>query len=367
MAFVHQLISFDDEMDVLIKMGSIVDGDARRNAKSCLVSGSCYDAKIRNQQHRQQRREDAPKLVSLCSSSEQESKADAVVRYCNIEDKYHVDPRILGAGHHGSVRQCNDRATGQRFAVKSIRKDDPHVKPDGLSREIALLREMRHGSIIRLVDVFEDADYVHIVTDLCQGGELFDKIVEKSSDGDNDAPCFEEGAAARVVYQILSAVSYMHERGIVHRDIKPENILFETAHEDSRVKIIDFGLSRKHFQNAEGPMSTLVGTPYYIAPEVLLRKYDKACDLWSIGIIAYIMLCGYPPFNGATNRQTHESVLRGRYEFHAEDWKYISGVAVDFIRRLLQLDPSQRMTVQQALHHPWIVKHACCAMNDMLN
>jgi serine/threonine protein kinase len=306
--------------------------------------------------------------ISPCSSSEDIASAFRITgeRFGDIEDKYHVDPQILGAGHHGSVRQCNDRATGQRFAVKSIRKDDPRVKPDGLSREIALLRKMRHRSIIRLVDVFEDADYVHIVTDLCQGGELFNKIVEKSSDGDNDAPCFEEGAAARVVYQILSAVSYMHERGIVHRDIKPENILFETAHEDSHVKIIDFGLSRKHFENAEGPMSTLVGTPYYIAPEVLMKKYDKACDLWSIGIITYIMLCGYPPFNGATNRQTHESVLRGRYEFHAEDWKCISGEAVDFIRRLLQQDPSQRMTVRQALHHPWIVKHAYCAMNDML-
>eukprot|EP00579_Thalassiosira_antarctica_P023209 CAMPEP_0201987002 /NCGR_PEP_ID=MMETSP0904-20121228/91569_1 /ASSEMBLY_ACC=CAM_ASM_000553 /TAXON_ID=420261 /ORGANISM="Thalassiosira antarctica, Strain CCMP982" /LENGTH=169 /DNA_ID=CAMNT_0048541089 /DNA_START=1302 /DNA_END=1807 /DNA_ORIENTATION=- len=164
-------------------------------------------------------------------------------KFSNIEYKYHIDPRILGTGQQGSVRECIDRVTGQRYAVKSIRKSDPSVKPGGLAREIMLLQEMEDSNIIQLVDVFEDADYVHLVTDLCTGGELFDKICEKSSNSDNGAACFAEDEAARIMYQILTAVSYMHKRGIVHRDIKPENILFEATDDDSTVKIIDFGLS----------------------------------------------------------------------------------------------------------------------------
>ena len=285
----------------------------------------------------------------------------------NIEYKYHVDPRVLGSGHHGSVRECIDRTTGQRYAVKSIRKDDPNVKRAGLSREITLLREMKHRNIVQLVDVYEDAEYLHLVTDLCSGGELFDKIVEKSST-DNGVPCFTEEEAARIMYQILTAVSYLHNHDIAHRDIKPENILFESTDDNSPIKIIDFGLARKHFggatrsadytsEDAQPKMSTIVGTPYYIAPEVLRKRYTKSCDLWSVGVIAYILLCGYPPFNGANNKEVYDSVKKGRYHFPSSDWSGTTKEARDFIRRFLQKDPRKRMTVEQALNHPWIVKH----------
>eukprot|EP01083_Nonionella_stella_P067702 179259_1 len=147
----------------------------------------------------------APALapVSPCDSGNSSSYvANSITgRYTNIEYRYHVDPRVLGTGHNGSVRECVDRVTGRRYAVKSIRKGDATVKRRGLAREILLLREMRHRSTIRLVDVFEDADYVHLVTDLCEGGELFDRIVQKSSNDDNGTPCFEEGAAARIIHQ----------------------------------------------------------------------------------------------------------------------------------------------------------------------
>ena len=274
----------------------------------------------------------------------------------NIEHRYHIDARVLGTGQHGSVRRCTDRTTGQHYAVKSLRKSEPSVKRAGLRREISLLQAMKHDSIIQLRDVYEDSEYVHLVTDLCTGGELFDKIVENISiDSENRATnCFEEGEAARVLFQILTAVSYMHKAGVVHRDIKPENIIFETKDADSPVKIIDFGLARQHSSLIEGPMKTVVGTPYYIAPEVLRKCYNKSCDLWSVGAIAYIMLCGYPPFDGRNNLEIYKSVLRGRYRFSSADWRGTSCEARDFIRRLLQMDTGRRMTVEQALNHPFL-------------
>mmetsp|Transcript_41962 Transcript_41962/g.88092 ORF Transcript_41962/g.88092 Transcript_41962/m.88092 type:complete len:415 (+) Transcript_41962:304-1548(+) len=298
--------------------------------------------------------------ISPCITEESSHSSAAVPitgAFGNIEHKYHVDPHVLGTGHYGSVRECIDRSTGQRYAVKSICKSDPSVKPAGLVREIRLLKDMKHQIIVELVDVFEDAEYVHIVTDLCKGGELFDRIIEKASNGDIGSKCFAEDDAAIVIRQVLEAVSYMHKRGIVHRDIKPENILYETKDEDSPVKIIDFGLARKHDSGLEPPMTTLVGTPYYIAPEVLRKKYDKSCDLWSVGVVAYILLCGYPPFNGANNDETHRSVLRGQYNFPFEDWKGISPEARHFISQLLQMDSTKRMAVEEALNHPWIVRH----------
>ena len=293
--------------------------------------------------------------VSPCASQDACSVAAEVSVtgvYGNIEDKYHVDPHVLGVGHHGSVRQCVDRSTGQRLAVKSVRKSEPSVNPKGLAREIALLDEMKHDSIIQLVDVYEDAEYVHLVTKLCEGGELFDRIVEKSSDAKHG--CFSEHQAAKILHQLLNALSYMHKHNVVHRDIKPENILFETEDEDSPIKIIDFGLARKHYAN-KSPMKTIVGTPYYIAPDVLRKSYGKACDLWSVGVITYTLLAGYPPFNATDIKGVYAAVQSGKYCFPSADWKHISLEAKDFIRKLLQTDPSKRMTTEESLMHPWLV------------
>ncbi|KAL3779240.1 hypothetical protein HJC23_010887 [Cyclotella cryptica] len=286
--------------------------------------------------------------VSPCAS-------DSTRKLTPIEMKYHIDHDVLGVGHHGSVRRCIERSTGKRYAVKSICKTAPSVNVRGIQREISLLEGINHERILQLVDVYEDSEYVHLVTELCSGGELFDKIVEKSSTGQG---CFSEQQAARILHQILSAVSYMHKHSIVHRDIKPENILFETAEEDSPIKIIDFGLARKHrAERGEPPMSTIVGTPYYIAPEVLRKSYNKSSDLWSVGVIAYILLCGYPPFNGANNSEVYTAVQRGLYYFPSADWKHVSSSARDFVVRLLQTDPRRRMTAEQAMSHPWIVHH----------
>mmetsp|Transcript_23492 Transcript_23492/g.38137 ORF Transcript_23492/g.38137 Transcript_23492/m.38137 type:complete len:398 (+) Transcript_23492:187-1380(+) len=294
--------------------------------------------------------------ASPCISEDSDSMAARIAS--KIEYKYHVDRRVLGTGQTGTVRECIDCTTGERFAVKSIRKNDPAVKPGSLAREIKLLQAMKHSSIVQLVDMYEDADYMHIVTDLCEGGELFDKIIEKATNGDTGAVCFAEDEAARVIYQILTSVSYMHKRGIVHRDLKPENILFSNASEDSPIKIIDFGLARQHnVHQGEAPMSTMVGTTYYMAPEVQGKKYDKSCDLWSVGVIAYVMLSGAPPFNGANNNEVYAAVRRGRYRFPSSTWSRTSRESRDFICRLMQRDPRKRMPIEQALNHPWMARH----------
>ena len=285
----------------------------------------------------------------------------------DVEERYRIETRVLGTGQNGSVRIGTDLFTGERRAIKSIRKRDPTSRPGVILREIALLRDVDHRGVIRLCDAFEDEDYVHIVTDLCTGGELFDEIVRRShrhdaADGggggeEDDEQCFGEADAARIIRQILDAVSHLHDNGIVHRDIKPENVLFATNEIDSPVKLIDLGLSRRHDPRIDGPMSSFVGTPYYIAPEVLAKRYDKSCDVWSIGIIAYTLLCGYPPFNGNDNDRILEAVRRGRYMFPSGDWSRKSRESRDFIRRLLQKDPRRRMTAREAMDHPWILRH----------
>ncbi|RLN97954.1 hypothetical protein BBJ28_00008631, partial [Nothophytophthora sp. Chile5] len=156
------------------------------------------------------------------------------------------------------------------------------------------------------------------------------------------------------VRKICDAVKHCHDRDICHRDLKPENFLFETKAEDAELKVIDFGLSRMDDGLSAGVMTTRVGTPYYIAPEVLGRHYDKSCDLWSIGVITYILLCGYPPFYGDTDPEIFASVRAGRYDFDSPEWTNVSSEAKDLISRLLLVDASKRLTAEEVLRHPWL-------------
>ncbi|EJK77107.1 hypothetical protein THAOC_01084 [Thalassiosira oceanica] len=228
----------------------------------------------------------------------------------NIVEDYLISPNVLGKGHYGVVRECQHRVTGESFAVKSIDKSKVG-RLDHLQREIYLLANVDHPSIMKMSDCYEDADYIHIVTEKYTGGELFDQIVESTS----QSGCFSERRAAGIIRSLLEAVAYLHENGIVHRDIKPENILFESREQDSAIRLIDFGLSRTHDPKLEGPLANPVGTAYYMSPEVLKGKYDRACDLWAIGVVCYILLCGYPPFNGGTDAEIHDSTRRGRLQF----------------------------------------------------
>jgi len=287
---------------------------------------------------------------SKVNSSDFVQVTDALSDVCV---KYHVNSKELGHGHYGIVRKCMNRETNQWYAIKSIRKAKVK-KIEVLKREIEILKEVKHPHIIELVDVFEDAKYLHLVTVLCTGGELFDRIIAKSTSPEGH---YSEHDAAALIKDILNAIAYCHSKGIVHRDLKPENFLFLTESEESPIKIIDFGLSR-HKDTNEEMMKTKVGTPYYVAPEVLRREYNEACDIWSIGVITYILLCGYPPFYGDSDAEIFNSVRIGQFDFPSPEWDEISDSAKNFVTFLLQQQAELRPTAPAATDHPWITEHA---------
>jgi serine/threonine protein kinase len=271
-------------------------------------------------------------------------------RPSNILSDYIVIPTVLGTGHYGTVRECLHRQTRQTYAVKSIEK--AKIKRlDHLRREVDLLASVDHSSVIRLVNCYEDMNYVHIVTEKYSGGELFDKIIQRT----NNHSCFDERSAARIIKSLLEAVAYLHANGIVHRDIKPENIIFETQEEDAPIKLIDFGLSRRHLQGIEPNLSNPVGTAYYMSPELLKCNYSAPTDIWSTGIVAYILLCGYSPFNGDEDDEIFDAISQGRLEFPAYGWMDKSPLCIDFVKCLLRRNPRKRYTAQEALMHPWIL------------
>jgi calcium/calmodulin-dependent protein kinase I len=189
--------------------------------------------------------------------------------------------------------------------------------------------------------------------DRVTGGELFDRIVEKGS--------YTEKDASHLIRQILEAVDYMHSQGVVHRDLKPENLLYYSPDEDSKIMISDFGLSK---MEESGVMATACGTPGYVAPEVLAQKpYGKSVDVWSIGVIAYILLCGYPPFYDENDANLFAQILKGEFEFDSPYWDDISDSAKEFIRQLICVDVSKRFTCRSALGHPWISGGTAKEMN----
>lgn len=239
---------------------------------------------------------------------------------------------------------AEDLATHKLYAIKCIRKKDLQGKVEALENEIAILKKVKHPNIIGMVEMLDNKSHLYVVMDLVQGGELFDRIVEKGS--------YTEQDAATVIQDVLKAVDYLHSLGIVHRDLKPENLLYDSPDDDARIMISDFGLSKMEEENG---MSTACGTPGYVAPEVLRQKpYGKAVDCWSIGVITYILLCGYPPFYDESDANLFAQIMRGEYEFDSPYWDEISESAKDFVRHLMEINPKKRYTCKQSLSHPWI-------------
>ncbi|NP_001118110.1 calcium/calmodulin-dependent protein kinase Ib [Oncorhynchus mykiss] len=252
---------------------------------------------------------------------------------------------ILGTGAFSEVVLAEEKRTQKLVAIKCIPKKALEGKENSIENEIAVLHKLKHANIVSLEDIFESKSHLYLVMQLVSGGELFDRIVEKGF--------YTEKDASKLIQQILDAVKYLHDMGIVHRDLKPENLLYYSMEEDSKIMISDFGLSK--IEGSGSVMSTACGTPGYVAPEVLAQKpYSKAVDCWSIGVIAYILLCGYPPFYDENDAKLFEQIMKAEYEFDSPYWDDISDSAKDFIVHLMEKDPRIRYTCDQALQHPWI-------------
>ncbi|RXN27476.1 calcium calmodulin-dependent kinase type 1D-like protein [Labeo rohita] len=222
---------------------------------------------------------------------------------------------VLGTGAFSEVVLAEERSTGKMFAVKCIPKKALKGKESSIENEIAVLRKIKHENIVALEDIYESSNHLYLIMQLVSGGELFDRIVEKGF--------YTEKDASTLIRQVLDAVNYLHSMGIVHRDLKPENLLYFNPQDGSKIMISDFGLSK--MEGTGDVMSTACGTPGYVAPEVLAQKpYSKAVDCWSIGVIAYILLCGYPPFYDENDSKLFEQILKADYEFDAPYWDDIS-------------------------------------------
>ncbi|NP_001265972.2 Hop-interacting protein THI080 [Solanum lycopersicum] len=263
-----------------------------------------------------------------------------------ISDKY-ILGRELGRGEFGVTYLCTDRETREALACKSISKKKLRTAVDieDVRREVAIMSSLPdHPNIVKLRATYEDNEAVHLVMELCEGGELFDRIVARGH--------YSERAAAGVARTVAEVVRMCHANGVMHRDLKPENFLFANKKEHSALKAIDFGLS-VFFKPGER-FSEIVGSPYYMAPEVLKRNYGPEVDIWSAGVILYILLCGVPPFWAETEQGVALSILRGVIDFKREPWPQVSEKAKSLVRQMLEPDPKKRLTAQQVLDHPWI-------------
>ncbi|CAD8052575.1 unnamed protein product [Paramecium primaurelia] len=263
--------------------------------------------------------------------------------------QHYIFGKVLGQGAFGKVWKVTHKTTGLVRAIKQIKKSSLIKEEEQrLFSEMNILRNLDHPHIVKLFELYQDENNYYLVTEYLSGGELFDRIKKMSS--------FSESIAADYIRQILLATLHCHEQNIVHRDLKPENIIFISEDPQSQLKVIDFGTSRK-FDNQK-VMSKRLGTPYYIAPEVLGHSYTEKCDIWSCGVILYILLCGYPPFVGKTENQILDRVKLGKFTFDPEDWETVSKEAKEFITKLLRMDPNKRLSAKQALDDPWLAKYA---------
>ncbi|KAL0375595.1 UNVERIFIED_CONTAM: Calcium and calcium/calmodulin-dependent serine/threonine-protein kinase [Sesamum calycinum] len=287
----------------------------------------------------------------------------------SLGDEYEISD-ILGRGGFSVVRKGTHKSSigeNKHVAIKTLRRFSPFMQPRNpnstvpttkqalisdalLTNELLVMRRIvedvsPHPNVIHLYDVCEDNGGVHLVLELCSGGELFDRIVAQER--------YNEAGAAAVVRQIAGGLAALHRAGVIHRDLKPENCLFLSKDEDSPLKIMDFGLSS--VEDFTDPVVGLFGSIDYVAPEALSRdKISPKSDIWSLGVILYILLSGYPPFIAQSNRQKQQIILNGQFSFYEKTWKNISSSVKQLITSLLKVDPDLRPSAEEILRHPWV-------------
>jgi len=289
--------------------------------------------------------------VYIDANAKEDSSIPAIVR-----EKYIISKQI-GRGAYGEVKLCFIRGTCDRFAMKIVAKKhfthsgpQAHIFNQHIKTECSILQGLHHPCIVRLYDVYDTPDFLYIILELVEGGELFDRIVAHGQ--------FDEMTTKFVFRQMAIGVKYLHERSITHRDLKPENILLTSPDtNETLIKITDFGLSR--FINETSLMKTFCGTPNYLAPEILATRgegsYTNKVDVWSLGVILYICLVGYPPFSESPDSPPlTEQILKGLYTFPEAFWSDVSEQAKDLVRQMMCVDPNKRLTITGVLEHPWL-------------
>lgn len=269
-----------------------------------------------------------------------------------VSKKYDIDKAVLGSGNFACVKKCTKKGTKDVYAVKIIDKSKVEDMED-IKREVDIMENIKHENVIQLYEIFDEPKKMNLILELVTGGELFDDIVAKGS--------YTEKDAAKTMHTMYDALEYLHGQKIVHRDLKPENILLAYKAKEgdpnypAPIKIADFGLARIMKQNEM--MKTACGTPGYVAPEVLQNKgySDGAVDMWSAGVILYILLCGFPPFYEEELPALFEQILKARYDFPSPWWDPISQDAKTLVRKMLTVDPKKRITASEAKTNTWIL------------
>ncbi|KDO24386.1 CAMK/CAMK1 protein kinase [Saprolegnia parasitica CBS 223.65] len=260
--------------------------------------------------------------------------------------KFYKFGKTLGTGSFATVKSAVCKADNSHWAVKCIEKAS--LAPDdeeALRVEVEVLQMVEHPNIVKLKEVFDCPKTFYMVMEEMSGGELFDRIVEKEK--------YTEKEARLVVLHLAEALQYCHGLGIVHRDLKPENLLYATTDEHAPIKIADFGLAK--LIQGNNMMQTACGTPGYVAPEILEGKpYGGEVDMWSLGVITYILLCGFPPFYDENNATLFATIKAGAYDFPSPYWDNVSDSAKDLINHMLVVDPKKRFTSEDVLNHPWV-------------